>query len=205
MPIPRKPIGVVLAGGNSSRMGENKALINYFHQPQYLHILNMLSSVCQKVYVSSNLFLTEEIEKCRISDDSTFENAGPMTGLLSVFKNHPETILLVGCDYPFISKETLLLLIRKYESCKTTQAYFDEQNQIFIPMLAIYAQNDLHNLIQNPKKFNYSLQKFLQVVSGKIAPKNIRETLSIDTPEQKEWAMNQLNLNYESNKGNSNN
>ncbi len=48
--------GIVLAGGRSSRMGANKALLSYHGQPLYLHMQGILrASGLEQVYISGDV------------------------------------------------------------------------------------------------------------------------------------------------------
>ena len=60
---------VVLAGGKSSRMGQDKALILFNEKPLLLHIANILQEVNSKVYISGkkgayNSFPYPQIRRC---------------------------------------------------------------------------------------------------------------------------------------------
>lgn len=49
----RKPVpGLVLAGGKSSRMDKDKALLTYHTQNQLIHTAKMLEKQCEQVYIS---------------------------------------------------------------------------------------------------------------------------------------------------------
>ena len=45
--------GLVLSGGQSSRMGRDKALIDYHGLPQYAYVYDLLLGFCDKVFISS--------------------------------------------------------------------------------------------------------------------------------------------------------
>ena len=51
-------LGLVLAGGLSTRMGTDKGLINYHGTPQREYLFELLSKVCHRVFTS-----------CRIGQD----------------------------------------------------------------------------------------------------------------------------------------
>ncbi|MCL4693819.1 MAG: NTP transferase domain-containing protein, partial [Candidatus Hydrogenedentes bacterium] len=51
--IDRLPLyGLVLAGGKSTRMGQDKSALRYYDKPQVAHCLEMLGQFCKRVYVS---------------------------------------------------------------------------------------------------------------------------------------------------------
>ena len=53
LPAPTTLFGlVVLVGGKSRRMQQDKARLNYHGKPQYVHSFEMLGAFCEKVFVS---------------------------------------------------------------------------------------------------------------------------------------------------------
>lgn len=107
-----KLYGLVLSGGKSTRMGEDKGLIKYYVLPQREHLYHLLNEVCDDAFLSirkdqenniSNTFNT-------IVDNNEFR--GPYNGLLSAHKAYPNVAWLVlACDLPLIDKKALQQLI----------------------------------------------------------------------------------------------
>ena len=44
--------GLVIAGGNSSRMGTDKAFLQYSKNPQYQEVYSLLEPFCEQTFVS---------------------------------------------------------------------------------------------------------------------------------------------------------
>ncbi len=44
--------GIILAGGQSSRMGQPKSLLEYHGKPQYQYAAELLNSFCAQVFIS---------------------------------------------------------------------------------------------------------------------------------------------------------
>ncbi len=100
--------GLVMAGGDSRRMGENKAFIVYHKNPQVYEAVSLLNKICGNVFIScrkehGNLFNSN----IRRIHDLDLAN-GPMDGLLAAFQKYPDKAWLVlPCDLPFIDLELL--------------------------------------------------------------------------------------------------
>ncbi|MBM3937521.1 MAG: molybdenum cofactor guanylyltransferase [Sphingomonadales bacterium] len=82
--------GLVLAGGESQRMGSDKALIAVAGKPAYLHMAELLKNVCDTVFVGcreeQGLLTGPEHAEPNITavfDLAEFRDKGPMTGILS--------------------------------------------------------------------------------------------------------------------------
>ncbi len=93
----------VLAGGNSGRMGQEKALVKFLGQPLILHVLTRLKPLSEEVFVVTNRpdrfdFLHQPLYK----DVKT--GFGPLGGVftaLSVSKS--PLVAIIACDMPFAS------------------------------------------------------------------------------------------------------
>ncbi len=107
-------IGLVLAGGQSRRMGQDKALMRYQGRTLIDNASLLLQSAsCDKVLISRNApgFLNDKIE-----------DAGPLSGVhavldaLSQFDNHngnPCELLVLPVDMPQMTPELLRILVSR--------------------------------------------------------------------------------------------
>ncbi|KHT48463.1 molybdopterin guanine dinucleotide synthase [Alteromonas macleodii] len=107
-------IGLVLAGGQSRRMGQDKALMRYQGRTLIDNASLLLQSAsCDKVLISRNApgFLNDKIE-----------DAGPLSGVhavldaLSQFDNHngnPYELLVLPVDMPQMTPELLRILVSR--------------------------------------------------------------------------------------------
>ena len=180
--------GVVICGGKSTRMGSDKAFTNYHGVPQYQYVNNLLNDFCDQVYISCNESQKKLLSSCKnvIIDKPEFQNAGPMTGLLSVISElKNESILLLGCDYPFINKTAIEKLIAARSLNYDAVCYSNEKAEMLEPLLAVY-ENSCFALLNNfYHEKNTSLQQFLKTISTKIIePVSAEIIRSIDTKEQ---------------------
>ena len=103
-------IGIVLAGGKSSRFGSNKAL--YIHEQQTLleHSLQLLKPLCQQVCISGCYSEYQKFDVSCIPDLIT--NIGPLGGIYSAMKNfNSPYYLFLTCDMPFMEEALLQRLL----------------------------------------------------------------------------------------------
>lgn len=100
----------IFAGGKSSRMGEDKALLpfgNYDTLTEFQH--HRLSTLFQKVYISAkdNKFDFD----CRVIED-THNESSPLVGIISIFETlNAEEIFILSVDAPFVNRDTIEKLL----------------------------------------------------------------------------------------------
>jgi len=108
---------IILAGGFSKRLGQDKCLINLVGKPLVLHVIDHVSNVVdEKVVVVGSNALKEKFSKIfkskiRVLVDK-YEGQSPLVGALTGFESvDAEYSLLLPCDTPFVSAEIAALLL----------------------------------------------------------------------------------------------
>jgi len=99
--------GVVLAGGRSTRIGQNKAFLLLEGRPLIAHVLDRLAEVCQEVLVVAQEVSAYAGLGVRLVKD-VFTGVGVLAGLHAGLQAaQHELILAVGCDMPFLQPAVL--------------------------------------------------------------------------------------------------
>lgn len=184
--LPESPVaGLVLCGGQSVRMGKDKAMITYHQLPQYAHVAQLMQSFCKDVFLSCNAQQKDLFNKQyrSIEDNATFLNAGPMTGLLSAFDQLENSALLVmGCDYPHFTKADMQALMAARDEQTDAVCYHKEASGFDEPLLAIYEKQCAPLLLQFYQNGQTSLQQFLKTIRTKrIIAANPQSLISVDS------------------------
>lgn len=136
---------IILAGGFSSRFGQDKGLLNLANKPLLKHILDAIGNVIdEKIIVASSKVQTENYRRVLDLDidflnDSTdvINTQSPLLGALTGFKAaHGKYALLLPCDTPLISKDVITLL---FELCINRNAAIPRWPNGYIePLQAVY-------------------------------------------------------------------
>jgi molybdenum cofactor guanylyltransferase len=116
--------GYVLAGGKSSRMGTDKALLDIDGKPLVAHAVAKLQRICADVHIlSSSLALAEFAPLVR---DLHFE-CGPIGGIEAALDHSRfEWNLILPVDLPFVPADFLRAWVRRVlERPGTGVAYFN--------------------------------------------------------------------------------
>jgi molybdopterin-guanine dinucleotide biosynthesis protein A len=139
MTKPAPLYGLVLAGGESRRMGRDKALLDYHGRPQVEWAWHTLSRHGERVFVSVRAeHAADGVRSAlpRIVDGSL--GSGPIAGIAAAQAAHPEVAwLVVACDLPFLSDATLAHLVERRGASPVT-AYRSAHDGLPEPLCAIY-------------------------------------------------------------------
>lgn len=184
--------GLVLCGGSSSRMGMDKGKIIYHEMQQRYHVYEMLLPFCEKVFLSCKEDQARDSDPgySVITDFPSYNNIGPMAALLTAFQHFPgKDLLIVGCDYPYFTKEELQSLISVCKGKQSAICFYNEKEDLYEPLLGWYPYAVADELINLYGSNQYSLQYFLKKTNaGKFYPENKNCIISVDTKEASDSA-----------------
>lgn len=132
--------GLVLAGGESRRMGHDKALLVRDGHSQLAHIAALLDRITDRVYVSSRKEQQDDPERSRFENIvDRYEGIGPIAGILSAMDTHPNADwLVVACDLPNIDERTLSYLIENSNPEHAFTAFKSSYDGLPEPLCALY-------------------------------------------------------------------
>lgn len=137
--------GLVLAGGESRRMGRDKALLQHDGRSQLAHAFALLDAICECVFVSTRASQRNDPERTRfplIVD--RYDDIGPAAGILTALETHPGVDwLVVACDLPNVDRSTLAELLRHRAGTRPFAAFASSQDGLPEPLCAIYRAGSL--------------------------------------------------------------
>lgn len=134
-------LGVVLAGGRSKRMGEDKASLLWDEKPLWRRQAELLREAGLETAIS----IRPDQELPGMADGEfelipdAYEDAGPLAGFLSAWAKHADhAILAIACDLPLLDLRTVEhLLAQRNPECFAT-AYISANDGLPEPLCAIY-------------------------------------------------------------------
>lgn len=183
--------GLVLVGGESRRMGSDKALLSYDGKATQLErTAALLQSVCPRVFISQREeqpFPTPEGTEAIY--DSVDEARGPLRGILSAMQAHPDAHWLVlACDLPNLSKATLEKLIASFQEAPAPEltAYRSSHDDLPEPLCAIYPSGSDAGLLALAQELGKSCpRKLLIIKEAALVDQNDPRSLdNINTAEE---------------------
>lgn len=116
-PRPKPVLGYVLAGGGSTRFGQDKALAEIGGVPMLLRMRSLLGAVAKDVSVIAVPHKYAALGVASIGD--RWEGQGPLAGIITALLTTTETgggavwNLIIGCDMPFLTAEWLTYLAER--------------------------------------------------------------------------------------------
>jgi molybdopterin-guanine dinucleotide biosynthesis protein A len=102
--------GFILAGGESSRMGRDKALLELEGVALIVRTARLVESAAERCAIIGDTVRLEGLELFVIDDE--FPGAGPLGGIATALRaSQAEWNLIVACDLPYLTREWLEFLI----------------------------------------------------------------------------------------------
>ncbi|MGJ8690966.1 MAG: molybdenum cofactor guanylyltransferase [Thalassotalea sp.] len=184
-------LGVVLAGGLSRRMGENKAQLTHFNQRE------------EMLQFSQQLLLDAGVNNVVISGDNfqvsdKYQQLGPLAGIYSVIQQcQPQAILVLPVDLPLMNS-ALLSQLKLTGELSGKATYFDDN------YLPLYLPNNGYSQLIFNKTFSRfdaplsntnsamselkkgpSMKRFIESIPHQcLAIKNHQALFNCNTPSQ---------------------
>jgi molybdopterin-guanine dinucleotide biosynthesis protein A len=181
------PYGLILCGGQSSRMGEDKSLLNYHGRPQRYYLYDLIKPFCEQIFLSCNRDQESTIPpSCNyIMDKAKYSGIGPMAALLTAFEKFPSASFFVsGCDYPLLTEKHIRDLVQERSEAADAVCYCLSETDLYEPLFCVYENSAFKKLQQNFREGNYSLRHFLQEANTcKIIPSSAQFLKSVDDQE----------------------
>jgi molybdopterin-guanine dinucleotide biosynthesis protein A len=166
---------VLLAGGKSRRMGEDKATILFRNAPLWQIQLQLLRKLSPK-----EIFVSAPSEPAWRPADATFvpddqPSRGPLSGIAAALSrttaNH---LLALAIDMPFMTKNYLGKLCEKVEPGRGVVPLIENRAE---PLAAIYPREAHDDVVCALSGSDFSLQSLVGklVAGGKLQPIQVAE------------------------------
>lgn len=174
--------GLILIGGKSSRLGQDKYALKLHDKPQFLFLKDLFDQLNIKCYFSINKAQEASFKNHSNTIVDVYDEIGPMGGLASAFQLYPDDPwLVVACDMPFVSIHTLKRLIEAQSENYDIITYQKLESSFPETTITLYKSTSLiEDSIRNK---DYRLQKLLRgskVLS--VLPKNNEELYNLNDP-----------------------
>ena len=183
--------GLVLAGGKSMRMGEDKGSIDYHGLPQREHLARLLDQFCEQTFISTSKTIDTAFE---VIPDS-FADLGPFGGILSAFRQDPDAAwLVVATDIPLLDEAAIHQLISERNVSKVATCFHNPETQFPEPLITLWEPRAYPRLL-NFLALGYSCPRKALINSEieELQINNLDALLDANTPEEKAQLQAKIN------------
>lgn len=187
--------GLVLGGGRSGRMGRDKAALAYHGMSQTRRGLELLAPHCLQTFVSCRAEQAEQEAFAGLPQiHDAFLGFGPLGGILSALRAHPEAaFLVVACDLPFLDTATLAALAAGRDPLRMATAFSGPQNGLPEPLCAVYEPRTYSRALQIlGQGIDCPRKLLLSSSAALLAPPDPKALRNVNDPEEYRLARSQL-------------
>ncbi len=130
----------IQAGGQSRRMGQDKALVPLAGRPLISHALDRVAGPGDEILITTNHPANYGFLQARLVSDET-PGAGALSGLRTALASaRGETVLVLACDMPLVSRPLLEHLLAH---AAEADVVIPRREGEFEPLHAVYARSCL--------------------------------------------------------------
>jgi molybdenum cofactor guanylyltransferase len=193
--------GLVLAGGQSTRMQRDKATLAYHGRTQLEWAMALVEPCVERAFVSVRPGQNDPLRARFEQIVDTREGLGPIAGIMAAQARYPHVAwLVVACDLPFIDGSTLDYLLAQRDAARQATAFRSghpnnpKHNGLPEPLCAIYEPSSREAILAHVASGKDCPRKFLINNDTKLIDQpNPRALDNVNTPEEYGSAMSSLN------------
>ena len=184
--------GLVLAGGRSTRMQRDKAVLAYHGRTQLEWAMELIAPFVERAFVSVRPDQQSDPVRAQYAQIvDTKEGLGPIAGIMAAQAAHPDAAWLVlACDLPFLDAATLKHLVWARREDRPATAYRSSHDGLPEPLCAIYEPASRESILGYIETGKNCPRKFLIRSSAHLIEEpNPRALDNVNTPEEYGSAM----------------
>lgn len=171
-------MGIVLAGGKSSRMGTNKALLEVGGKRNIERAVKVLHQAADDVLIVTNTKEEYEFLGCPMVSDRV-QGKGPLAGLeAGLAVSRFDTTIVAACDMPFLSQHLLQYMLKQAPGFDAVVPLIEGKLH---PLLAVYKKSALPTIQQCLQQDQLRMVHVLSLLRVKyIEEKEIQKAVGKD-------------------------
>ncbi len=157
---------IILAGGKSSRMGKNKALMKIGPMRLIDRLIHQFKPISNElILITNERQLYRDVPATLLTDDPLFQGEGPLAGLYTGLSFVKEgACLIVACDLPFASARYGLYMVEQLRKNKRDAVVPMTKRQIH-PLFAAYDAKLANKAKETLQRKKRSLKALLDEVN----------------------------------------
>ncbi len=177
-------LGVILCGGQSTRMGSDKGLLKLHANTWAQTAVDKLTELQMPIIISVNklqfndystIFPAQQI----VTDNDSLKIRGPLCAVLSVHLQYPkENLAILACDMPLMETELLKELLNLYHQQPSSDAFIFTNEGEPEPLCGIYKASGLASILhlyQSNQLPKHSMKYMLDHISTYSIPLKVEK------------------------------
>jgi molybdopterin-guanine dinucleotide biosynthesis protein A len=161
--------GIILAGGQSKRMGTNKAFVRLNGKQLIDYALDILKEVTPHVILSvgSESFRYKNLPVVK----DVYPGCGPIGGIYSALQySNTDLNLVISCDLPFVPADLLKFLTEEARNDDADVTLFVDEHGYWQTLCAVYRKSILPQMEEAVIQKNLKLKMIVSEVKYRIIP-----------------------------------
>lgn len=177
-------VGCVLAGGKSTRMGSDKALLKVGGVTLIERAVTLLTRMFPSVVISSDRGAAFEFLGIPVLPDIR-KDCGPLGGIqAALMHTNADRLFVLACDMPFVSPDLIRYLISSHPDA---DAVVPSSGGRVHPLCGLYSRNGLPAIERALDRGSYRLQDVLGELKAGFVP------ITSDLPFYRSYLLDNLN------------
>jgi molybdopterin-guanine dinucleotide biosynthesis protein A len=132
---------IILAGGNSSRMGQDKTMLPVCDRPMVEHVYEQLRPYFKQIIVSTNNITRHSFLGAKVVEDEA-SGKGPLMGIASSLKASAHDVnFVIACDIPEIDTGLIRAMLRQVGDYDAVAPAIAPMR--YEPLFAVYRKSSL--------------------------------------------------------------
>lgn len=157
--------GVILAGGGSRRMGEDKSFVPFLGRPLIEGALGRLSLLFEDLVIVTNAPEAYVDYPARVEGDA-LPGCGPLGGIYTgLLCSSGQRCFVVGCDMPFVSEGLAAHMVSLSDGCDVVVAEFEGKLQT---LCAVYGEGCIEPIKSQLSEGNKRVFDFYESVRVRV-------------------------------------
>ena len=146
---------IIMAGGRSRRMGQDKTILKINGTPVIKYIFDQLRSHFDQILVSSNNIAKHSFSGVKVVPDEV-ANKGPLMGIASALRVSQNDInFVIACDIPEVDIDLIRRLIKKNRNFDAVLPQTGPSQ--YEPLFAVYKKSTLAAIDESIISGNYKI------------------------------------------------
>jgi molybdopterin-guanine dinucleotide biosynthesis protein A len=170
---------IILAGGKSTRMGQDKNMLPINEQPMIEHIYKQLSSFFKQIIISANNTARYSFLGATIVQDKVV-GKGPLMGIVSALRaSNNDVNFVIACDIPEIDISIIKAMLRQIDDYDAVVPKVGPSH--YEPLFAVYRKKALPLLDKALQSGIYGVIDALSSCNVKYVDLSSRHFTNINT------------------------